>query len=70
MWLDLFHDDGGRPRVTLTVFKFEGKRLILIEGETVDASAWEKAGGYLPGRPKTLRPDRTKGEVQRVLIRD
>jgi uncharacterized protein (TIGR03067 family) len=69
MWLDLFHDDGGRKRVTLTIFKFEGNRLLLIEGETVDARDWEKAEGDLPGRPKDFRPAGER-QVRRVLIRE
>jgi uncharacterized protein (TIGR03067 family) len=70
MWLDLFHDDGGRERVTLTIFTFEGDRLILIEGETVDAKAWERAKGNLPGRPKDFYPAKKSGYVRRVLIRE
>jgi hypothetical protein len=69
-WLDLFHDDGGRARVTLTICKFEGDRLILVEGETVSAKAWERTKGDLPGRPKDFRPAEKSGYVRRVLIRE
>jgi uncharacterized protein (TIGR03067 family) len=69
MWLDLFHDDNGRQRVLLTIFKFEGNRLIVIEGETVDAAAWHKAAGHLPGRPKDFPPAGGKRHVRRELLR-
>jgi hypothetical protein len=70
MWLDLFHDDGGRERVTLTIFTFEGNRLILLEGETVDAKVWERAKGNLPGRPKDFHLAKKSKYVRRVLIRE
>ncbi len=68
MWLDMFHYDNGRERVELGIFRFEGNRLILIEGETVDAAAWEKAKGNVPGRPWTFHPVKGSGHKRRILI--
>src|SRR5262249_4241868 len=65
MWLDLFYSDGGNERVMPTIFKFDGDRLILIEGKHVDAKAWKEVKGNLPGRPKEFMPTKKSGYARR-----
>jgi hypothetical protein len=68
MWLDMHYYDGGRARVQLGIFRFEGNRLVLIEGEHVDAAAWEKTKGKLPRRPWTFQPVKGSGYKRRILV--